>query len=256
VAVTQLRAQLAALEQQNRRLRDALADAVASGGQPAVSTAAVAATNAADVEALRRSLAEADSRNHELAAATARAEEAATALKAELAARNEELQALSTAMDETKQENDDLSMKLESIGYGKIGTPAPQAAGPRGAATSGAFAHKAQSKASPGSGVKSPSADVDVDTAADAKQEPPDDNDVNINNDKKTIRDLQMQMQDRHQAYCTDVVALRKKADEAAAARDAAATRAEELLAALHKAEHDLMSVHYWQEVHAQQHHA
>jgi hypothetical protein len=58
-----------------------------------------------------------------------------------------------------------------------------------------------------------------------------------------------MQMQDRHQAYCTDVVALRKKADEAAAARDAAATRAEELLAALHKAEHDLMSVHHWQEV-------
>ena len=120
-------------------------------------------------------------------------------------------------------------------------------AGP--AAASGAFAHKAQSKASPGSGVKSPSADGDVGTAADAKQEPPDDNDVNVNNDKKTIRDLQMQMQDRHQAYCTDVVALRKKADEAAAARDAAATRAEELLAALHKAEHDLMSVHHWQEV-------
>jgi DNA repair exonuclease SbcCD ATPase subunit len=148
VAVTQLRAQLAALEQQNRRLRDALADAVASGGRPAVSTAAVAATNAADVVALRRSLAEADSRNHELAAATARAEEAATALKTELAARNEELQALSAAMDETKQENDDLSMKLESIGYGKIGAPAQQAAGPRGiagpAAASGTFAHKAQ----------------------------------------------------------------------------------------------------------------
>ena len=87
-------------------------------------------------DALRSRLSEVESRNRDLVAAA----EASQALHAEL----------SLAMDETKQENDELSLKLESIGYGKVGTPTPTPSAARGA-----DAPTAQSKTPPGSGVKS-----------------------------------------------------------------------------------------------------